>query len=445
MTSLPKVTRAYGWHLLGLAALASLVACSGSGEESPTPETSPTPTMTPTPAPTPTAQPVPAGCDVAVYPSSDDQTAVQEALISTTEGDVVCLVNGPFSFLGELSVDKANLTVRGINNPVLNFSGQIAGGNAIHAISDGFTIEDLTVHEPAGDGIRATAVNNVTFSNVKVIWEEARAENGGYGLYPVSSTGVVVEDCEVAGASDAGVYVGQSSMIYVRNNEVHDNVAGIEIENSTDAEVSGNHCYDNTGGVLVFNLPTLPVKDGKRSRLFNNLLEHNNHENFAEEGNMVAIVPQGTGIMIMASDTNEVYDNEVKDNMSIGIAIIHYDTTLVGSYDDPQFDPFPEANWVHDNVFENNGYAPKDMVKQLMLAKGLGPNATVPNMIWDGCSDAAKNNEDGHLTNCYSSNTGSDGAAADYVNVELCEGYDAPPTYDIQEVNCEHDSLGPVE
>lgn len=443
MTSQLLTRRAPLFRLLGLATMTGLVGCSGT-ETTPTPDVTPSPTEVPA-TPTVTPYPVPAGCDVAVYPSADDQTAVQEALITSAEGDVVCLVNGPFSFLGELSVDKKNLTLKGVNDPVLDFSGQISGGNAVNVISDGFTIQDLTVHEPAGDGIRATAVENVTFQSVKVIWEEARTENGGYGLYPVSSTGVTVEDSEVSGASDAGVYVGQSSHIFVRNNEVYGNVAGIEIENSTDAEVSGNHCYDNTGGILVFNLPELPVKDGKRARVFNNLLEHNNGENFAEPGNMVAIVPQGTGIMVMASDNNEFYGNTIKDNMSIGIAIVYYDPTLIDEYDDASFDQYPEGNYVHDNIFDNNGTAPKGIVKQLMIAKGLPPNSSIPPMIWDGCVDAGKSNDDGHLSNCFMDNKDGAGAAAGFVDILLCAGYDVPPTYDVQEVTCEHDPLGPVE
>ena len=77
---------------------------------------------------------------------------------------------------------------------------------------------------------------------------------------------VRVEACVVKGASDAGVYVGQSRTILVKDNEVFGNVAGIEIENSVDAEVVGNHVHDNVGGVLVFALPELPMAEAERSR-----------------------------------------------------------------------------------------------------------------------------------------------------------------------------------
>jgi parallel beta-helix repeat protein len=69
---------------------------------------------------------------------------------------------------------------------------------------------------------------------VRVEWTNGPDENNGaYGLYPVQSSNVLIEESVVIGASDAGIYVGQSNNIIVRNSRVEFNVAGIEIENST--------------------------------------------------------------------------------------------------------------------------------------------------------------------------------------------------------------------
>jgi hypothetical protein len=46
----------------------------------------------------------------------------------------------------------------------------------------------------------------------------------------------------------------QSDSIVVKNNEVFENVAGIEIENSFNADVHDNNSHDNTVGFLVFDL-----------------------------------------------------------------------------------------------------------------------------------------------------------------------------------------------
>src|SRR5690606_29552928 len=114
-------------------------------------------------------------------------------------------------------------------------------------------------------------------------------------------------------SSDAGIYVGQSDRALVRNNYVHGNVAGIEIENTKDAEVVGNRVTDNTGGILVFNLPELQVKDGRRALVHENEVFANNRANFAIPGNIVASVPSGTGVVVLAADEIEITDNDITD------------------------------------------------------------------------------------------------------------------------------------
>src|SRR5262249_62067919 len=108
-------------------------------------------------------------------------------------------------------------------------------------------------HPTRGSAVRVDNSTNVTFRNVKVEWTHGLSmSNGGYAVYPVGSTNVLVENCEVHGASDAGIYVGQSKNIMVRGNTVSMNVNGIEIENSAGAEVMNNMVTDNTGGILIF-------------------------------------------------------------------------------------------------------------------------------------------------------------------------------------------------
>ena len=109
----------------------------------------------------------------------------------------------------------------------------------------------------------------------------------------------------------------------LRRNRVEFNVAGIEIENSTGADVHDNTATNNAGGILVFNLPGLQVF-GERTRVYNNQSFENNTLNFAPAGNIVAGVPTGTGIMILANDQIEVFGNSLRDNNSSQITLISY-------------------------------------------------------------------------------------------------------------------------
>jgi uncharacterized repeat protein (TIGR03806 family) len=144
----------------------------------------------------------------------------------------------------------------------------------------------------------------------------------------------------------------------VRRNYVYENVAGIEIENSKFADVYENNTTGNTGGILVFDLPSPPVQGGEATRVFNNMIIDNNEPNFAPEGNIVGDVPTGTGLMIMANDDIEAFENTITGNISFGVLIVSYYFVNPGiSKED--YDPVPEKIFVHDNTLRNNAEDPQ--------------------------------------------------------------------------------------
>jgi parallel beta-helix repeat protein len=202
----------------------------------------------------------------------------------------------------------------------------------------------------------------------------------------VQCTGVMIDGCTAIGASDAGLYVGQSEDIVIRNCTARQNVAGIEVENSTRADVFDNLATDNSGGILVFTMPDLPTKEGRLCRVYHNKVLANNHENFAPKGNIVATVPPGTGIMIMANDEVEVFDNTIEQNQTAGLSIVSYLITEK-AITDLKYDPFCEAIHVHDNRFSGNGSKPSGALGE-MLAKVLG--SPLPDILYDGIVDPKK-------------------------------------------------------
>jgi parallel beta-helix repeat protein len=321
------------------------------------------------------------GCHHRVGPGDDVQAELQTVLIEAESGHVVCLEAGDYSFTSELSISVDGLTVRGAgaDQTRLDFSGQLDGANGIAITGDGVRVEEFAVLNPPGDGVRASGVEGITFRNLVVRWDaEQNSDNGAYGLYPVESSLVLIDNCTVSGASDAGIYVGQSRTIRVQNSEAFGNVAGIEIENSVDAEVVNNNAHDNTGGILVFNLPELPMKEGERVLVHGNTMENNNVPNFGRAGSVVSMVPGGTGAFILASDRNEFRDNIIRNNNSVGMMFISYIDALLGTYDDPAFDKFAQQNWIHDNTYENNGSAPQGVFVDLSIDTGF-------DLFTDGC------------------------------------------------------------
>lgn len=321
---------------------------------------------------------------VSISAGESAQQRLQAALIEAQPGDVIELAAGQFDFTATLSLDVDGVTLRGQgrDQTVLSFSGlrQGSGGEGISVTADYFTIEDLAVVDVPGDAIKVNGANGVVFRRVRAEWTGGpKPTNGSYGLYPVLCRNVLVEDCVVRGSSDAGIYVGQSQQIIVRRNRAYENVAGIEIENCVGADVYENELTDNAGGVLIFTLPDLVQKGGRQCRVFNNRVLHNNHTNFAPAGNIVAQVPAGTGVMVMASDEVEIFGNEIRDNQTVNVTVISYQATKQ-SFSDLEFDPYPEAISIHGNKFSGGGDKPAG---ELALLKVVLLRRTLPDIICD--------------------------------------------------------------
>ncbi len=326
-----------------------------------------------------------------IEPGDGVQKRLQRALIAAKPGDVVELAAGKFELTATLSLDVNNVTIRGQGEgkTILDLSRQEAGtgGEGVLVTAGPVVIEDLAIENAKGDALKVTGANGVTVRRVRVEWTGGPdAANGSYGIYPVQCKNVLVEHCVAIGASDAGIYVGQSQNIIVRHNRARQNVAGIEIENSIDADVYDNDLSDNAGGILVFSLPNLPAKNGRGCRVFKNQIVANNHANFAPAGNIVAMVPPGTGLMIMAYDNVEVFENTLEDNGTVNLAILSYLVTEK-KYDDKGYDPFPEGIAIHDNTFKGGGDKPAGPMGTKL---GVLVGGKFPDIAYDGIVDGAK-------------------------------------------------------
>jgi len=316
----------------------------------------------------------------------DAPKRAQTALIKAKAGEIIEFGPGKFEFTATLSLDEGSVTIRGQgqDKTILSFKnqGQGTGGEGLLITGKtGIALQDLAVEDAKGDAIKVNGTKGLFIRNVRTEWTGGPSEtNGGYGLYPVLCSDVLIENCVVKGALDAGIYVGQSENIIVRRNKVEQNVAGIEIENCTRADVYENLATDNAGGILVFTMPDLPRKDGRHCRVYKNTVQANNHENFAPKGNIVATVPPGTGVMIMASDQVEVFDNAIENNQTTGLSIISYLLTDKPLKDD-KFDPFCESIHIHDNRFKSNGERPSGALG-LLVSKVVG--SPLPAILYDG-------------------------------------------------------------
>jgi parallel beta-helix repeat protein len=310
------------------------------------------------------------------------QTALQEALISIKPGQTLQLPEGRFEFTDGLSLDVANVKIIGAGHDktVLSFRNQEGAGEGLLVTSDGVTLEGFGVEDTRGDGIKSKGADNITYRNVRVEWTRGpHTDNGAYGLYPVESENVLIDGAIVKGCSDAGVYVGQSNNIIVRNSLLEQNVAGIEIENSTNADVHDNVTRNNTAGLLVFDLPGLPKVGGGNVRVFNNKSIDNDTPNFGKPGAIVSSVPKGVGLIVMANSNVEVFDNEFSGNGTGHVLVVSY---RYKDIKDARYNPLPRNVTLRNNAFGPGGTDPDGDLKALGSALG----GRLPDVLWDGAT-----------------------------------------------------------
>lgn len=387
-----------------------------------------------------------AGSRIICIGSADDLTdatiadELVEALSTAKTGDTIVLPQGRFNFTTELTFDGngslgqdtkvTGLTIKGagMDKTILNFdSAGVEGDQAAKA--DGFFIsntddlilEDFGVYEAPNNAIKIKKANGIIMRRLATVWEtDYQSTNGAYGLYPVETQNVLIEDSYVKGSADAGVYVGQSSNIVVRNNIAEKNVAGIEVENSTNADVYGNTAIGNTGGILIFDLPIGNGLYGSGVRIFDNKVIENNAKNFAVQGTFaggVHIVPPGTGVIVLSTSDVEIFDNTITDHKTTSIAITSYalpDESVLAEpnqnvgtevltyenihpYADIYIDgwsPLVRSINMHDNTITNSDliYAPTgNLIEEIILGYTYN-GIKVPTILYDGIGEAMAEN-----------------------------------------------------
>lgn len=337
-----------------------------------------------------------------VAPGPDATRQMVEAMIQLKPRDTLEFGCGFFELDEGLLIQATeDVTIKGCgkDKTVLSFrdSVNVTGLEALNV--RGITVSDLTILDSPGDAFKLKGVKWGTLRNVRAIWSGGggpitaanygqrlqvactappfnegdpapdyvpSSASGRYGIYPVESENILVEGSESIGASDAGIYVGQTSTAIIRNSRAAYNVMGFEIENVQGGEYDDNVAECNTGGFLIYDLENI-TQYGDTSVMVNNLARNNNTYNFAHSG-LVSVVPRGVGFITLGYDNIEVYDNVFEDHSTAAVLYISYE--LIdgpGNTADKKLDPYTEGLHIHDNVMRNSGYdlPPPDLQKTL--------------------------------------------------------------------------------
>ena len=382
-----------------------------------------------------------------ISPGDEAQAAFQEALNAAKEGETITLGEGTFEFNRTMTMDaKSGVIIRGQGreNTILSFAGQVSGADGLLITnSEDIIVSDLTIADTQGDGLKFRESNGIVIRNVGTIWSgEPSTDNGAYGIYPVLSSNILIEDCYAYGASDSGIYVGQSDKAIVRNSTAEGNVAGIEIENTTNADVYGNTVTDNAAGILVFDLPGLS-QSGAKTRIFDNTVTNNLRENFAPGGSIVAEAPAGTGILVLSTNKVEIFNNKLQENNVAGTAVASYAALvklgLAPQPTDPDYNPFPGNIYIHDNSYSSSANYPTGEDQSdfgNILVQTFSPEP-IPDIILDGIF-APESGASGTI--CIEDNTGNS-----FVNLNLPNDFPQNMSFDQSPHACSMEALPEVE
>jgi parallel beta-helix repeat protein len=373
------------------------------------------------------------------------QKQLQEKFLDAKPGTVIEIPAGTHPLDRVLTLRANGVTIRGAgaDKSILSFKREISGPEGLLVYGNDFTIENLSIEDTKGDGLKINDGENITIRGVRVAWSGGgKTTNGAYGIYPVRSRNVLIEGSASYGASDAGIYVGQSLNVIVRHCHVEQNVAGIEIENTINADVYENVATGNTGGILVFNMPNLS-QPGHSTRVFRNQVYQNNLGNFAAKGAAVASVPAGSGVVVNSNSQVEIFDNDIGNNQTANVIVSAYFSTNYYNKPgiDPHYDPYPRAIYVYGNRFTGGGNAPDGLDLKTLKVALFGLNGHFPDIFWDGYRDE-KNLVNGQPPSA--ERFCIDNGAAVVLNADAPHKFKNPTT-DMAAYRCELPKLPPVE
>ncbi|MEK6806709.1 MAG: parallel beta-helix domain-containing protein [Pseudomonadota bacterium] len=340
-----------------------------------------------------------------IAPGANATRDMITAMVTVVPGDTIEFGCGFYDLTTTLQLSNTEaITIKGCgkDKTVLSFRGSNQPVGILAVNVRGLVVEDLTVADTDGNGFELRGVDHGTLRRVRAFWSTAGGresatpitaanyatvmnvdctdpatqnpnapENffgdtsspdytvsdkaGRYGIYPVGSENILIDDAESIGASDAGIYVGQTNNTIIRNSRAAFNVFGFEIENVQGGEYHDNIAECNTGGFLIYDLDGNLRQYGDRTRMYRNISRNNNTYNFTE-GGFVGNVPPGSGMITLSYDRIDIFDNEFRDNNTGGI--IHASYELFPEGDRPtekRIDFYTEGVHIWNNKFSNNG------------------------------------------------------------------------------------------
>ncbi|WP_332913690.1 hypothetical protein [Algoriphagus boritolerans] len=116
--------------------------------------------------------------------SQDEVDKLIEAFIMAEDSSTIDIPAGFYEMKTQLILDnKSGIKIKGagMDQTVISFRNLKTGGEGIKLVGNDISIEDLSIEDAPGDGIKAQHADGVTFRKINVTWTNGdKSKNGTY-------------------------------------------------------------------------------------------------------------------------------------------------------------------------------------------------------------------------------------------------------------------------
>src|SRR4051812_27047587 len=286
-----------------------------------------------------------------------DFRTIQKAVNKARAGDTIRVRNGVYREAVKVNGSKKRY-LKLIGNPahpkkvVLRARGNMQNGIFVNA-ADEVTVNGFMARDYKSNGFFFTTLTGYTMTHL------VARHTGVYGLYAFNSIGGRMLNSEAYYANDGAFYIGQTPPQTKPVRSIVSNVSGwgsplgFSATNMRYVTITKSRFYNNAAGIVPNALDSEkypPPEDNEiidNDIFWNNFNYHDGNPPFAvREDATAALVPVGTGVLLLGGRGNRIENNRIHGNYLGGVAAI--EGILLKEH--------PEAKSLQRNVVRNNQF-----------------------------------------------------------------------------------------
>src|SRR3954453_4672962 len=262
-----------------------------------------------------------------------DFTKIQTAVNKARAGDTVRVRNGVYR--EAVKVDgKKKRYLRLVGNRahprkvLLRARGNMQNGIFVNAANE-VTVDGFMARGYKSNGFFFTNLTGYTMNHL------IARQTGVYGLYAFNTIGGQMLNSEAYYVNDGGFYIGQTPpqakpvRSIVSNVEGWGSPLGFSATNMRYVTITRSRFYNNAAGIVPNALDSEkfpPPEDNEiidNDIFWNNFNYHQGNPPFAvREDATAALVPVGTGVLLLGGRGNRIENNRIHGNFLAGVAAI---------------------------------------------------------------------------------------------------------------------------